>query len=69
MSANVKIRYKGTNPDFTYDGIYQSLGFIGDSTVKFVLLTDSNQFVAFNANDADIELVSITYPGEVQIYP
>lgn len=76
MSANIKIKYTGTvvDPDvhFTFDAVYQALSASVDSgTVFLVVLNDIGklQGVTTGAVNSNFELVSITYPGEVQIYP
>lgn len=76
MNANIKIKYTDTivDPDvhFTFDQSYQVLSVTGDgATVWLVVLNDIGklQSVTAGATNSHFELVSITYPGEVQIYP
>lgn len=72
MNANIKLKYKGSNPDFTLDGIYQVLGLSADGGTPYVIiLSDVGQLVAthLQGGSPDFELVSVTVPGEVQLYP
>lgn len=76
MSANIKVRYTNTvvDPDvhFTFDAIYQVLSTSVDSgTVFLVVLNDVGklQGVTTGQPNSHFELVSVTYPGDVQIYP
>jgi hypothetical protein len=67
MNANVRLKYVGENEEvFTTDKVYQVIAFVG--TGQPVLLTDANTFGPVNLN-ADWELVSVTYPGEVTLFP
>lgn len=76
MSASIRIKYIGTDPDpdihFTFDQVYQVLATTADGgSVLQVVLNDIGklQSVTTGASNSNFELVSITYPGEVQIYP
>ena len=74
MNANIKVRYIGTNPIFTTNKIYQVLAMDGSSgsSARYIILEDAGfPYVVspFGGVNADVELVSVTYPGEIQLYP
>jgi len=71
MCANAKVKYVGSNAAFTADKIYPVLSIsLNGSTPVFVILADDASFMAgFPPSDPDIELVSVTYPGDIQLYP
>lgn len=73
MNANIRAKYIGSNPIFTVNQDYQvlALDMSTGSTVRFGVLDDNGvlQVGSFGGGTPDWTLVSITYPGEVQIYP
>jgi hypothetical protein len=67
MCANIKVKYVGSNPAFTFDKVYQVLAVSGTSVV--IMSDDAGFLATFPLSDPDIELVSVTAPDQVQLYP
>lgn len=78
MSATLKIKYVGTGdwdiyPDLVFDKVYTSIAVTvhAFNNIQVLILGESNELKAVTGLDQPLiwELVSVTYPGEIQLYP